>query len=321
MSDAVFRTKGLKKYFPAVKRGILDTILRAKIPMIKAVDGVDVTINTGEVVALVGESGSGKSTFGRMLVCLESPTDGEIQFMGQPVTGKENVRRLRRNVQMVFQNPADSLDPRKPIRSIVTEPLIPRHMKRREKDEKFSSTLSLVGLDADTFAYRRPRDLSGGQKQRVALARAMISDPKFIVLDEPTSALDASVQGQVLNLLAELHEKLGFTYLLITHNIAVARYISDRIAVMYAGKIVETGPTRIILRDPKHPYSQALLKAVPTLGKREITPPVGEVPSLVDLPEGCRYHPRCPFAQERCMKSEPPFFASGEVEVACWLYE
>lgn len=321
MSEVVFQTRNLKKYFPAIKKGMLDTILRAKIPVIKAVDGVDVSIDMGEILALVGESGSGKSTLGRMLISLESPTDGEIQFMGQPVKGKESLRRLRRNVQMVFQNPADSLDPRMPVKSIVTEPLSIKHLKREEKDEKFSSALSLVGLDADTFAYRRPRDLSGGQKQRVALARAIISDPKFVVLDEPTSALDASVQGQVLNLLAQLHDKLSLTYLLITHNIAVARYISDRIAVMYAGRITEIGPTETILREPKHPYTQALLKAVPTLENREIAPPEGEVPSLIDLPTGCRYHPRCPFAKEKCKVSEPPFFASGAIEVACWLYE
>jgi peptide/nickel transport system ATP-binding protein len=311
----------LKKYFPAVKKGMLDVLLRVKVPLIKAVDGVDITISEGETLALVGESGSGKSTLGRMLVSLETPTDGEIQFMGQPVKGKKSLRKLRQNVQMVFQNPADSLDPRMSVKSVVTEPLLARGVRGQEKDAEFSSALSLVGLDADTFANRRPRDLSGGQRQRVAVARAIVSNPKFIVLDEPTSALDASVQGQVLNLLAQLHDELGFTYLLITHNIAVARYISDTIAVMYAGKIVETGPTETVLREPRHPYTQALFKAVPTLENREITPPVGEVPSLIDLPDGCRYHPRCPFAKERCKTVQPPFFASGKVEVACCLYE
>jgi peptide/nickel transport system ATP-binding protein len=320
MTETVFQTKNLKKYFPAMKKGMLDTLFRARIPWIRAVDGVDVTINAGDTLALVGESGSGKSTLGRMLVSLETPTEGEIQFMGHQVRGRGSLKMLRRNVQMVFQNPADSLDPRMSVKSVVTEPLIAKKMKKRAKDEKFASSLSLVGLDADTFANRRPRDLSGGQRQRVAVARAIISDPKFIVLDEPTSALDASVQGQVLNLLAQLHDRLGFTYLLITHNIAVARYISDTIAVMYAGKIVETGPTEPVLRDPRHPYTQALFKAVPTLEKREIIPPVGEVPSLIDLPEGCRYHPRCPFAMQKC-KTQPPFFASGETAVACWLYE
>lgn len=321
MSEEVFRTDGLRKYFPAVKKGLLDAVLRAKIPLVKAVDGVSITIREGEVLALVGESGSGKSTLGRMLVTLETPTSGEVYFMGKEVKGRGQRRTVRRSVQMVFQNPQDSLDPRMPIISIVTEPLTGRGLSKAERRERFESALSRVGLEAATFAYRRARDLSGGQRQRVGVARAIISDPRFIVLDEPTSALDASVQGQVLNLLANLHDELRFTYLLITHNINIARYISDRIAVMYAGKIVEIGPTDEVLRNPRHPYTQALFKAVPSLDSKEVVPPEGEVPSLVNLPTGCRFHPRCPYVMERCKTSEPGLLATGVTDVACWLYE
>jgi peptide/nickel transport system ATP-binding protein len=317
----VFRTEGLKKHFPALKTGLIDALLRTKVPLVRAVDGVDITIMEGETLALVGESGSGKSTLGRLLTTLEQPTDGRIYFMGELVKGKESVRRVRRGVQMVFQNPADSLDPRMPVKAIVTEPLSAWGVGRREREVMFEEAMSRVGLDAPTFAERRPRDLSGGQRQRVALARAIISNPKFVVLDEPTSALDASVQGQVLNLLAMLHDNLRFTYLLITHNIAVARYLSDRIAVMYAGKIVESGITEQVLRSPKHPYTQALLKAVPSLESREIVPPQGEVPSLIELPSGCRFHPRCPYVMEKCRRLEPPLIESEGVKVACWLYE
>jgi peptide/nickel transport system ATP-binding protein len=175
-------------------------------------------------------------------------------------------------------------------------------------------------LDAATFAQRRSRDLSGGQRQRVAVARSIISSPTFIILDEPTSALDASVQAQVLNLLSRIHDELRLTYLFITHNISVARFISDKIAVMYAGKVVETGPTDAVITNPKHPYTQALLRSVPNLETHDIVPPVGEVPSLVNLPNGCRFNPRCPFVMERCKTEEPPLKKMGDLDVACWLY-
>jgi len=321
MNEEVFRTEGLKKYFLATKKGVLDTVLRTKIPVVKAVDDVSIAIKKGEVLALVGESGSGKSTLGRLLVSLETPTDGEIMFFGEKITGKVGLRKLRRSVQIVFQNPTDSLNPRMSIRSIVTEPLTTLKVPANEKHDMFRTALSRVGLDMESFAERRAGDLSGGQRQRIALARAIISNPKFIVLDEPTSALDASVQGQVLNLLSRLHDELGFTYLFITHNIAVARFISDRIAVMYAGKIVEQGPTASLLNHPSHPYTQALLKAVPSIESRELVPPQGEVPSLVHLPKGCRFNPRCPMVMERCRTQEPPLLEYEDREVACWLYE
>ncbi|MDG6912317.1 MAG: ABC transporter ATP-binding protein, partial [Nitrososphaerota archaeon] len=287
MTNTVFKAKGLTKYFEASKRGFVESLVSRQPKIwVKAVDEIDFEIMPGEVLALVGESGSGKTTLGRMLATLETSTKGDLYFMDEKVSRKD-YRRIRRQVQMVFQNPTDSIDPRMSIKGIVTEPLHRSDVGEASKDEQFATALSLVGLDAKTFAQRRVRDLSGGQRQRVAVARAIISNPTFIALDEPTSALDASVQAQVLNLLARIHDELKLTYLFITHNIAVARYISDRIAVMYAGKVVEQGPTEEVIANPKHPYTQALLKSVPTLKTHELVPQSGEVPSLVGLPTGC----------------------------------
>lgn len=316
----MFKTEGLTRYFEASRRNLIASMLnRGPRVWVKAVDGIDLDIMPGEVLALVGESGSGKTTLGRMLATLETPTGGNIYFQGEKVT-RRMWGKIRRQVQMVFQNPTDSLDPRMPIKGIVTEPLFKAGITKADKDSQFETALSLVGLDAGTFAQRRVRDLSGGQRQRVAVARAIISNPTFIVLDEPTSALDASVQAQVLNLLTRIHDELKLTYLFITHNIAVARYISDRIAVMYAGKVVEMGPTEEVITDPKHPYTQALLKSVPTLGTHEVFPPSGEVPSLVALPPGCRFHPRCPYVMDVCKEKEPPLRKVKDIDAACWLY-
>ena len=316
----MFKTVGLTKHFEVSKRGFLTSLVsRAPKVYVKAVDGVDIEIASGEVLALVGESGSGKTTIGRMLATLETVTKGDIYFMDKKVT-KKSWKQVRRQVQMVFQNPTDSLDPRMPIKDIVTEPLHKSGASREDKNIRFGNALSLVGLDASTFAQRRSRDLSGGQRQRIAVARAIISSPTFIVLDEPTSALDASVQASVLNLLSQIHDELKLTYLFITHNISVARFISDRIAVMYAGKVVEIGPTEEVISNPKHPYTQALLRSVPTIQARDIVPPVGEVPSLVNLPMGCRFNPRCPHVMDVCRQQEPPLRKVGEVDAACWLY-
>ena len=320
MTEAVYKMQGLTKYFEASKRGFLSSLVTREPKFwVMAVDGVDLEIAPGEVLALVGESGSGKTTLGRMLVTLETLTRGDIFFMGEKVT-KRSWGKVRRQVQMVFQNPTDSLDPRMSIKGIVTEPLHKAGVSASDKDSQFSTALSLVGLDSDTFAQRRVRDLSGGQRQRVAVARAIISNPTFIVLDEPTSALDASVQAQVLNLLTRIHDELKLTYLFITHNIAVARYISDRIAVMYAGKVVEMGPTEEVITSPKHPYTQALLTSVPALRTHDVVPPTGEVPRLVNLPAGCRFHPRCPYVMDVCKEKEPELRKVKDMDVACWLY-
>ncbi len=318
MVDVLVKTQKLKKYFRAGKSGLLDKILRQLPPLVKAVDDVNLEIGKGEVVALVGESGCGKTTFGRLLTTLETPTEGEIYFDGRQVT-KSDQKAVRRKVQMVFQNPYESLDPRQSVKGIVTEPLSKMGISKVEKDAQFEKVMSAVGLDQN-FGERRPRDLSGGQRQRVAVARSIVSNPEFIALDEPTSALDASVQSQVLNLLVGLREEYNFSYLVITHNIAVARYISDRVATMYAGQIVELGPTGEVLKDPKHPYTQALLKSVPSLDTKKIEPPHGEVPSLINLPSGCRFHTRCPFVMEKCKTEDPSMRRVGNVDVACWLF-
>jgi peptide/nickel transport system ATP-binding protein len=286
--------------------------------MVRAVDNVDIEINEMEVLAVVGESGAGKTTLGRLLCTLETPSQGEIFFMGEKVENA-NLERIRRQTQMVFQNPMESLNPRMSIKDIVIEPLEKLHIDKNERVERLTSSLSSVGLDPSEFVHRRPRDLSGGQRQRVAVARAIISNPRFIVLDEPTSALDASIQAQVLNLLVDLHEKYGFTYLLVTHNISIARYMADRITVMYAGKIVEVGPASDTIDNPKHPYTQALLKSVPNLAAKGIQAPHGETASVLNPPSGCRYHPRCPYVMDICKNKEPELVSVDGSSVACWL--
>lgn len=319
MAEPIIETRGLKKYFKATKTGILETIFRQKVPLVKAVDNVNLQIAEKEVFAVVGESGSGKTTLGRILATLEPPTAGEIFFMGEKVS-KENREKVRGQTQMVFQNPYESLDPRATVKSIVTEPLLRKKLSRKEREGQLERVLQSVGLETG-FAARRPRDLSGGQRQRVAVARAIISSPSLVVLDEPTSALDASVQSQVLNLLVRLRDELNFSYFYITHNIATAHYISDRMATMYAGELVEIGPTDKVMGSPKHPYTQALLKSVPSLDTKEVAPPTGEVPSLINLPSGCRYHPRCPYAMDVCRTKDPELRKVEGQDVACWLYK
>jgi len=319
MDEPIVRAVKLRKYFLATKHGILEALFRRKPLYVHAVDDVDLEIRRGEILALVGESGSGKTTIGRILATLEKPTGGELYFEGERVT-PSNVKQVRKKIQMVFQNPMESLDPRMSVRQVVEEPLRTLGLSGDERRRRVEDALTAVGLEPSIFNHRRPRDLSGGQRQRVAVARAIVSNPKFIVLDEPTSALDASVQAQVLNLLVELHRTHGFTYLFITHNISVARYIADRVAVMYAGKIVESGDVRSVMSEPRHPYSQALLKSVPTVERRGLEPPTGEVPSLIAPPSGCRFHPRCPFVMDVCRREEPPLLGADSVSVACWLY-
>lgn len=303
----------------ASKHGAIESLLRRPIEWVRAVDRVSIDIRSREILSLVGESGAGKTTLGRLFATLETPTDGEMTFMGQPLN-KDNVQKIRKQIQMVFQNPLESLDPRMSLYDIVTEPLTGFKFSKKEKISMFENTLPLVGLDPTEYSNRRPRDLSGGQRQRVAIARAIISNPKFVVLDEPTSALDASIQAQVLNLLADLYEKHDYTFLIITHNIAVAKFISDRIAVMYAGRIVEVGSAEETIEKPQHPYTQALLKSVPSLGSKEVEGPEGETPSLLNPPPGCRFHPRCPYVMEICKKTEPELMSAGAAAVACWLF-
>ena len=322
MPETLIRTRELSKWFLAKRYGLLERIFREKPVYVRAVDNVNITVERTLTTALVGESGSGKTTLGRLLTTLETPTSGKIYFNDVDVTSLKGseLKRFRTRVQMVFQDPYSSLDPRMRVRDIIAEPLLARGVKGRELSERVFKIMEEVGLE-QSLAERRPSDLSGGQRQRVAVARAVISNPEFIVLDEPTSALDVSTQSQVLNLLAELQERYKLTYLLITHNISVARYLSDRIMVMYMGKVIESGDTLNVLKEPQHPYTQALIESIPDVGKRDLKPPSGEVGSLINPPSGCRFHPRCPFAMDICRREEPPMIEVKKgIYVACWLY-
>jgi len=276
---------------------------------VKAVDGVSMDVGVGETVAVVGESGCGKSTLARAVLGLVESKRGSIRIRGQDRAAFKHSKDRFRIIQMVFQDPDSSLDPTMKVKDTVSEPLVGlSSMNRTGREKKAVEVLNAVGLD-DEFLDRLPRQLSGGQKQRVNIARAIVTEPSLVILDEPTSALDASVQAQILNLLLDLQEKYSLSYLIITHNISVAEYLSDRTYVMYAGKILEHGPTNAVINEPRHPYTIALIASAPVpdpkernLLKVEI---VGEVPSVINPPPGCRFHPRCPYAEQKCSNQEP----------------
>ncbi len=315
MSDNIlYRTVGLKKYYLAKKRGILESISRQPPIYVKALDGVSIEIKKGETLGVVGESGSGKTTLGKILATLEKPTEGHLFFMGTEISNG-NEEYVRKKVHMVFQNPATSVNPRMRVKDIVKEGM------KSKNDQAVKELLKEVGLDYDYVKDKYPRELSGGQLQRVAIARALAKEPEFLILDEPTSALDASVQAQILNLLADLQKERNLTYLFITHNISVAKFISNKVIIMYAGKVVEEGNSNEVISEPMHPYTQALLNSVPDLNRKQLKPPTGEVPSLINPPKGCRFHPRCPMAMEVCKNNEPPLVEVNGRKVACWLYE
>jgi oligopeptide transport system ATP-binding protein len=321
MEETIVNATNLKKYFP-VKAGIFGTTKENT----KAVDNVDIEIRKGETFGLVGESGCGKTTLGRVLIHLVPPTAGTLLFMGSDLTkiNKSELRKLRPHMQIVFQDPSSSLNPRMTVKNIIGEPLkINKRFKGEALNTKVLELLCTVGLD-EQHMYRYPHEFSGGQKQRIGVARALALNPDFIVLDEPTSSLDVSVQAQILNLFKDLQEKFQLTYLFITHDLSVIKYISDRFAVMYAGKIVEYGPTKDLFWEQLHPYTKALLSAIPIPDpriKRKHIHLKGEVPSLISPPSGCRFHPRCPQAMSKCSEAEPVLKEYHKDHfVACYLY-
>jgi oligopeptide/dipeptide ABC transporter ATP-binding protein len=309
------------------RRSIAQILRRAPAPSVQAVSGVSLTIWRHETLGLVGESGSGKTTLGRALLGLYAPEHGRVRFMGQDLArlGSRELQDLRRDMQMVFQDPYSSLNPRFTVREALAEVLrFHRVVPAGEVEAETRKLLALVGL-APELAGRRPRALSGGQRQRVGLARALAVRPTFIVLDEPVAALDVSIQAQILNLLKDLRDELGLTMLLVAHELSVVRHMSDRVAVMYLGKVVELGTTMEIFRAPGHPYTQSLLRAAPRLvtrRRRREAVLKGDVPSPLDVPSGCRFHPRCPLAQDICRQIEPPEKRLSETQMsACHFAE
>ncbi len=310
----------LVKYFP-VRAGLLQRVVN----WVKAVDDVSFTVKKGETLGLVGESGCGKTTVGRTMLRLIEPTSGSVRFEGRDILklrGQE-LKQVRRDMQIIFQDPYASLDPRLPIGESVMEGLHIHNIGTpQERFEIMLDTLKKVGLE-DYHARRYPHEFSGGQRQRIGIARALALRPKFIVCDEPVSALDVSIQSQVLNILKDLQREFGLTYLFVAHNLSVVEHISDRVAVMYLGKVVELTTRDELYRNPLHPYTQALLSAIPIPDprlKRKRIILKGDVPSPLNPPTGCRFHPRCPIAKDICAQQEPEFRqAQPEHWVACWM--
>ena len=306
-APVLVEVENLAKHFP-IMRGVF----RRQVGSVRAVDGIDFQIHERETLGLVGESGCGKSTAGRVILRLYDPTTGRIAFRGEDIgqVRGESLRRLRQSMQMVFQDPQDSLNPRMTVGSIVGEPLVEHGVaKGRALDERVDELLDAVGL-SPRFANRYPHEFSGGQRQRIGIARALALEPEFIVCDEPIAALDVSIQAQVVNLLQDLQERLGLTYLFISHDLGMVRHIADRVAVMYLGKIVELAPSDGLYREPLHPYTRALMSAAPVHdpeleARRERIILTGDVPSPADPPSGCRFSTRCPMATPECSIREP----------------
>lgn len=329
-ADPLLRVKGLKVHFP-IRSGL---IVGRQVGAVKAVDGVDLEIPTGRTLGLVGESGCGKSTLGKAILRLNPVTEGQVIYDGQDVAALkgEPLRKMRQHMQMVFQDPLASLNPRQSVETILTEPLV-AHGIKFDKSTRVRELLDQVGLPASASA-KYPHEFSGGQRQRIGIARAIALEPRFVIADEPVSALDVSIQAQVLNLLDELQERLGLTYLVIAHDLAVVRHVSDEVAVMYLGGIVEQADSDELYANPMHPYTKALMSAVPVPdpkieAARERIVLAGDLPSPANPPSGCRFHTRCPFRQQtRCdterpeLRLVPTATGNGTHRVAChWAEE
>jgi oligopeptide/dipeptide ABC transporter ATP-binding protein len=324
MTEPLLRVSNLEKMFP-IQRGMF----KRTVGHIHAVDGISFEIAAGETLGLVGESGCGKSTTARLILRLLDPTAGEIFFDGKEIHAmtREEIRAVRKDMQIVFQDPYASLNPRMTVRQIVAEPLIVHGMAKDDSDPRVDEMIELCGLSRE-FGNRYPHEFSGGQRQRVGIARALVTRPKLVVLDEPVSALDVSVQAQILNLLDDLREKFGFSYLFVAHDLSVVSHISARVAVMYLGKIVEIGTREEIFNNPKHPYTKALISAVPLanpkqerIRKTSRIVLTGDVPSPANPPSGCRFRTRCWKAQEACSTTEPALITLGKQQVACHFPE
>ncbi len=324
MSRSVLQAIEVSRHFDVSRPALQRMMSGEGRRTLRAVDGVSFDIDAGTTLSLVGESGCGKSTVARLAVGLYTPTDGEIRFEGHPLSSARAQPDLRRKMNMIFQDPYASLNPRWRVRDIVAEPIrafkiLSGKATIADRVVQLLTQVGLSGADGEKF----PHEFSGGQRQRISIARALSSEPEFLVCDEPTSALDVSVQAQILNLMRDLQQNLGLTYLFISHNLSVVRHMSDRLGVMYLGRIVEQGPGEDIFRTPRHPYTRMLLDAIPDVAMtgRSRTPVSGEVPSPIAPPSGCPFHPRCPLANDRCRVEKPEQTRAGDVRVACHAVE